>query len=206
MRKIQNLKSLLGVSTIAVLAGIIATVVPIVQQFIGTYKVAIASSPAKAELKLNGKHIGTSPLTINLKVGTYNIEASKGGYETMEHIIKVSSNETNIVNLQLLPYIKQPIVDKSNDVHDRDINIIDVLKIENEVKNLKALLISNPEESATIPILNERVRLQGEEIRAVREDLKSVKELGKWYLGSTIGIVVSLMGVIATLFIANKGK
>ena len=75
-----------------------------------------------------------------------------------------------------------------------------------ELASLKSLIIANPEEAATVPILNERMRAQSVEVKALRKEIKGLKDQSKWYLGSMIAMIIGLLGVIATLFVANKGK
>ena len=66
--------------------------------------------------------------------------------------------------------------------------------------------MANPEEALSLPLIREKIRVQEELAKALREDLKEVKEHTKWYLGSMIAIVVGLLAVIAALFDGQRSK
>jgi PEGA domain len=190
------------------LAVTICSIVPIglvfYQQYIGEYSVIVASSPAAAEIFFDGKAIGKTPVKIDLKKGPYTLTAQKSGYEPLEHAIFVDPQKENLVNIQLLP---SPM--PSNTTQGNSASIIatpDIQKLSEEVQKLRSIIVVDPESAATIPILTEKVLIQGESLKALREELKDVREQGKWYLGSMIAIIVGLLGVIASLFISNKGK
>jgi len=150
------------------------------QTYFAAHKVMIASSPANAKVKLNGKDIGVSPITISLKVGTYTLEATKPGYENLEHAVYISDTKINIVNLQLVPALMVSKAGTTKPISSGSSQVNDVQKLADDLQKLKNLIVADPEEAVTIPILNERVRIQNVEIKALREDLKSVRELGKW--------------------------
>ena len=79
-------------------------------------------------------------------------------------------------------------------------------RLDADVAKLRAALLTDPEEALSLPVIREKIRVQEELAKALREDLKDVKEQTKWYLGSMIAIVVGLLAVIATLFIALRPK
>ena len=78
-------------SLVAVLSSIIIAGVSVFQQYIGEYSVLVASSPAASEIFLDGTAVGKTPLTLELKKGTYTLGAKKQGYEPLEHAIYVDS-------------------------------------------------------------------------------------------------------------------
>ncbi len=123
----------------------------------------------------------------------------------MEHAIYVDSKGKNLVNIQLLP---SPLVSNPTQVSTKSSNITnpEIQKISTEVQKLKSLLVIDPEQAATIPILTEKVLFQEKSIEALRDEMKDIKGQGKWYLASMIAIIVGLLGVIASLFISNKGN
>jgi serine/threonine-protein kinase len=60
-------------------------------------KLKIQSSPAEAEIKLNGKSYGTTPNVVaNLAVGDYELELSKEGYQPYQQTVRVEQKTTEI--------------------------------------------------------------------------------------------------------------
>ena len=176
-----------------------------IRRFFYEHHVVVASSPANAEILMDGMVAGKTPLTLELKKGTYTLSARKDGYETLEHAVYVSQKDPNIANLQLHPTYQEKVqtATKEFNFHQDSGNIESLAK---ELASLKSLIIANPEEAATVPILNERMRAQSVEVKTLRDEIKGLKDQSKWYLGSMIAMIIGLLGVIATLFVANKGK
>ena len=194
---------------IAIVASLVAlstSGVQLYQESIGTHTVVIASSPSAAQIKVNGKDKGKAPLTIELKRGTYTIEATRPGYEPMQHAIYVSPSDPNLVNIQLLPLQTTTKAPSKSDAVGTVPTGVDTSGLRVEIEKLKATLMSNPEEALSLPLLRQKIRVQDELTKALRDDLKEVKEQTKWYLGSMIAIVVGLLAVIATLFVGQRGK
>lgn len=175
------------------------------QEFFYEHQVVVASSPANAEILIDGMIAGKTPLTLELKKGTYTLSARKEAYETLEHAVYVSRKKPNIVNLQLIPTYHGKVQAATKELISNQAsgNLENLAK---ELASLKSLIIASPEEAATVPILNERMRTQSVEVKALREEIKGLKDQSKWYLGSMIAMIIGLLGVIATLFVANKGK
>ena len=190
---------------VAVLVATVPMGMLIYQEYVGKFSVLIASSPAAAEIRLDGTAVGTTPLTLELKKGTYILGASRKGYEPLEHAIYVDLTGNNLVNIQLLPAaLGSPPTSTGRPAA----NIADphVQALAQEVEKLRSIIVLEPEDAATIPILTQKVLRQAESLKAMRDELKDIREQGKWYIGSVIAIIVGLMGVIATLFIANRGN
>jgi hypothetical protein len=188
------------------LVALAATGVQIYQESFGTHSVVIATSPAEAAIKVNGTDAGKAPLTIELKRGTYTIEAARLGYEPAQHAVFVSPREPNLVNIQLAPV---PTQQKSSTALARltSSSIQDDSSIlRSDFEKLKSAVLSNPEEALSLPLIREKLRVQEELSKAIREELKEVKEQNKWYLGSMIAIVIGLLAVIATLFVGQRSK
>jgi hypothetical protein len=203
---ITQAKSQMVVAAMATLGALVASVVPLYQQYFGTYSVVIASSPSDAQIRVNGKDMGKTPTTLELKRGTYTVEASRTAYEPAQRAFYVSPHEPNLVNIQLVP---QPVQPKSSpNVTAANVagGTTNVAVLVAEVAKLKAAVITNPEEALSLPLIREKLRVQEELAKALRDDLKEVKEQTKWYLGSMIAIVVGLLTVIATLFIGLRSK
>lgn len=203
---VQSSATLFLFPALAAIVGLGGAATQLYQQFYGTNTVVIASSPADALIRINGKEVGKTPATVELKRGTYTFEATRPGYEPAQHAVYVSEKEQNLVNIQLLPQQMQAAstptlaLPKSGPISDQNKRLLA------EVENLKEVLIKNPEEALSLPLLREKLRVQEELTKALREDLKEVKEQSKWYLGSMIAIVVGLLAVIATLFVGQRAK
>ena len=189
-------------SGIAALVGFFQIGYVTYNQSFATHDVIIASSPANVEIFLDKQRIGETPVTVSLKRGTYILEARKKGFEKSVHAISVSAKKSNVVNIQLVPSNNNSQVPSS--VNAQSIQGMESLR--NDLDKLKQMIITNPEDAATIPIMVERLRFQNEEIKSLRDNIKSIGEMSKYYLGSIIAILVGLLGVIASLFISNKGK
>ena len=206
MSLFHDLKKSISISLVAAIASIIPLGIIIYQQLFGEFSVIVASSPAVAVVSLNGNSVGKTPLTLKLKNGSYTIGATKTGYEPLEYAMYVEPNNENLVNIQLLPspsIVKKPTQTKLN---PSDITDPEIRRIHNEIQKLRSILVLDPGSAATIPILTEKVQFQERSIQTLRDEMKDIKGQGKWYLGSMIAIIVGLLGVIASLFIANKGK
>lgn len=196
-------KGRIGVAVIAALVSLAGSGVALYQEFFGKHSVVIASSPADAQIKLNGKNMGKAPLTLQLKRGTYTVEAVRLNYETAQHAIYVSPKTPNLVNIQLVP------TPPRSGVSTTQAQVGDSAQAERllaEVEKLKATLLANPEEALSLLLIREKLRVQEELTKALRDDLRDVKEQTKWYLGSMIAIVVGLLAVIATLFVGQRSK
>ena len=199
-------KSKIVVAVGASLVALATSGIQLYQETFGTHSVVIASSPSDAQVKVNGKDAGKAPLTIELKRGTYTIEAVQPGYEPAQHAIYVSPRDPNLVNIQLLPLQSQTKASAGSATVGSVPASIDSSRLLAEVEKLKAALMSNPEEALSLPLIREKMRVQEELSKALRDDLKEVKEQTKWYLGSMIAIVVGLLAVIATLFVGQRSK
>ena len=195
-------------SMFAVLIAIIIATVQIVNERYGEHKVIIASSPSKASIALDGKKIGQTPLSIELKRGTYTLEAIRDGFEPSVHAIYVSEKtKDNVFNLVLTSPAKQPNKKQEPLPASADLTTTEKYnRMIKEFEKLKSMLIHHPNKAVTIPIIHENLRLKSEEIKALRDERKGIKDQYKWFFGSIIAIIIGLLGVIASLFIANRSK
>jgi len=111
-----------------------------------------------------------------------------------------------VFNIQLIPRVvtKPDPVQKAQAIGSRADDRL--ARLEAEITKLRSALMTNPDETLSMPMLREKLRLQEELSKALRDDLKDVKEQGKWFLGSMIAMVVGLLAVIATLFVARNPK
>lgn len=195
-------KGKIAVAAIAALMGLVGSGAQLYQEFFGTHSVVIASSPADAQIRLNGKHSGKTPLTLQLKRGTYTVEAVRSGYEPAQHAIYVSPSAPNLVNIQMIPTPSPSIRTTPHQAGDS----AQTERLLAEVEKLKATLLANPEEALSLLLIREKIKVQEELTKALRDDLKEVKDQTKWYLASMIAIVVGLLAVIATLFVGQRSK
>ena len=164
--------------------------------------VVVATSPSGALISVNDEVAGETPVTLKLKRGTYTIEATREGYVPAQHAVFVSPGNPNLVNIQLVPLPRQWLPSDSDVLPNTSVENI-APEVMAELGKLKAALISDPDEALSLPLLRERLRVQEELTRALRDDLKDLKGQTKWYLGSMITMVIGLLAVIATLFVAQ---
>lgn len=203
---VNQAKSQIVVAAVATLGALAGSAIQLYEQFFGSHSVVVASSPSDAQIRLNGKDVGKTPVTLELKRGTYTLEASRSGYEPAQHAIYVSAKESNLVNVQLLPRQIAALAQQPPASAPVAGVGFDSTNLVAEIAKLKAAVLANPEEALSLPLIREKLRVQEELGKALRDDLKEVKEQTKWYLGSMIAIVVGLLAVIATLFVAVRGK
>jgi len=166
------------------------------------YKITIASAPSQAEIHLDGKTLGKTPLTAKLKTGTYTLEASKEGFETVEHAVYVSSKEVNIVNIQLRErlVLDLPVIDAVGTpaIPTSDLNLLVA-----DVALIKSTLLLKPEEAASVPLLRDKVRLLGEENTAIRAELRDIKSQARWAIGLSATVLLTLLGLIVTVLMTK---
>jgi uncharacterized protein YbaP (TraB family) len=105
-----------------------------------------------------------------------------------------------------LPQLVQPTPSQSIAATDSAIGTPDNTALVAEVAKLRAAVLADPDEALSLPLIREKLRVQEELGKALRDDLKEVKEQTRWYLASMIAIVVGLLAVIATLFLGLRNK
>jgi len=59
-------------------------------------ELTISSNPSGAEIQLDGAFVGNTPSTIGVSPGDHTIDVARGGYQTWERKIKVSSGKIDI--------------------------------------------------------------------------------------------------------------
>ncbi|HIQ39140.1 MAG TPA: PEGA domain-containing protein [Methanothermococcus okinawensis] len=64
---------------------------------------SIESTPSDADVYINGTYEGTTPLTIDLTPGTYNITIKKDGYKEYSTTTSISPGESKTINANLSP-------------------------------------------------------------------------------------------------------
>ena len=63
----------------------------------------ITSTPSNANVYINGEYIGTTPKTVELKEGTYEVKITKFGYYNYTETIYIQAGETYTLNISLKP-------------------------------------------------------------------------------------------------------
>ncbi|ENQ1030638.1 PEGA domain-containing protein [Vibrio parahaemolyticus] len=193
-------------SFVAVVLSIVSLGIPIYEQYFGKFPVLVNSSPSKAEIYMNGVNLGETPLTLQLERGTYSLNAKKKGYESLDHVMYVKSSTDNSVSLRLVASNISNVATPGTLQNNENSTELDIAVLSDKVDKLSSIIVLDPESAATVSVLTEKFLLQAEAIKSLRAEIKDVRDQNKWYIGSMIAIIVGLLGVIATLFIPNRGK
>ena len=75
--------------------------IPAPTPILGT--VIVKSSPVMADIHIDGKTVGKTPLEQELIIGSHKVTVSKDGYQSQEKAITISEGKTEEVNLTLTP-------------------------------------------------------------------------------------------------------
>ncbi len=68
-------------------------------------KVKITTAPSGAIIKVDGARVGPSPITVDLKAGTHEIEINHEGYQVKRHKLEIEPGEEQIpLNFILVPH------------------------------------------------------------------------------------------------------
>jgi hypothetical protein len=168
--------------------------------------IVIASVPSQADAFVDGAPVGKTPLKIPVKQGQHSVELRKLGYvETSRafyaaYIGTKTQNVERELTIELKPAVSlstqtvntvppAPMVPTVQAVRDPS--------IEKQISDLRSMIMANPGESITVSALQERVRLQSDEIKSLRDDVRDVREQSKWFIGA---LVTVLVGVVAAVF------
>ncbi len=99
----MNLKIIIVFGLLLLLLGALVVVkLPEVQASKGTIK--ITSSPLKADVYMDGKSIGKTPVSAKTSVGKHSVIISRKGYYLYKTTAKVSANKTTTINAKLKSY------------------------------------------------------------------------------------------------------
>ena len=63
----------------------------------GETQLEVASTPAGADIEVDGNFVGSTPSAIFLKPGEYNVAVKKNGYTSWERKVKVTGGNVNLV-------------------------------------------------------------------------------------------------------------
>ena len=61
-----------------------------------THKVAITTSPVRASVTVDGKHLGTTPIGVDMRSGTHEFEVKAQGYYVLRRNEKIGDNQMRI--------------------------------------------------------------------------------------------------------------
>lgn len=61
-----------------------------------THKVVITTSPVRASVAVDGKHLGTAPIGVDMRSGTHEFEVKAQGYYTLRKNEKIGDNQMEI--------------------------------------------------------------------------------------------------------------
>jgi len=63
----------------------------------GETSLEVTSSPAGADIEVDGNFVGSTPSAIHLKPGEYNVAVKKNGYTSWERTVRVTGGNVNLV-------------------------------------------------------------------------------------------------------------
>jgi PEGA domain len=63
----------------------------------GNAVLAVASTPAGAEIEVDGNFVGSTPSSVPVSLGSHNISLSKNGYSSWQRTIKVTGGTVNVM-------------------------------------------------------------------------------------------------------------
>ncbi|MFO7883003.1 MAG: PEGA domain-containing protein [Kosmotogaceae bacterium] len=89
------------VSTMAnVVAGRTNSIALNLESITRQYSLIVNSSPAGADVYIDGSHVGQSPIRVNVDQGTHSLRLEKQGYRTHDETINIDSDTSRSVALQ----------------------------------------------------------------------------------------------------------
>lgn len=171
-----------------------------------TISIVVASAPSGADATIDGKNVGRTPLKLDVDQGHHVVELRKEGFQDTSRgfyaaYLPLKGQEVqreinvDLKSLGILPSpapIPTPKDDQTHSITDPSVT--------KQLKEIRSMILANPEESVTVTALQERVRMQAEEIKSLRDEVREVKEQSKWFIGALITIIVGLVAsVVATL-------
>jgi hypothetical protein len=171
--------------------------------------VVIASVPSQAEAFIDGAPVGKTPLKVPVKQGQHSVELRRPGYvETSRAFYAAYIGslvaKTQIVERELTIELKPVVVPSAPPASvvlpspmTSTVQTVRDPAIEKQISDLRSMIMANPGESITVGALQERVRLQSDEIKSLRDDVRDVREQSKWFIGA---LVTVLVGVVAAVF------
>lgn len=173
--------------------------------------VAIASTPSGADTFIEGVLVGKTPLRVPVKRGQRTVELKKTGFEDTSRAFYAAyapskwQEVERELNIELKPLSKATSVPANLSASSQAVlmpnsTALASPQVMKELRELRSMILANPNEAVTVTALQERVRLQSDEVKTLREDIKEVKEQSKWFIGALVTVLVGLLAsVVAVL-------
>ncbi len=76
----------------------------------GTGTLSVNSSPSGAQVLVEGRVVGSTPLNLVLRPGRVDIELRLGGYQTFRTSAQIRPGETTVVNANLVPVVQNGLL------------------------------------------------------------------------------------------------
>ena len=206
---------------------IVAFSFSIYDRYLKTPRVLIETLPSGATAFLDGESIGTTPFYAEISVGEKRLKFERTDYEIFEKI-EIVDRETNVLRYPLIPISNtqsqidsvavrlqrisdavaelekkaDPLIEKTSKSDANTSKELDQLK--NELQELKTTLLANPDASLALPML--RVDLENIRAESGKIELKidRVYDLGKWFVGTLVTIMIALIGYIH--YLVNQSR
>lgn len=180
-------------------------------------EVAIASTPSGADTFVEGVLIGKTPLKVPVKQGQRTVELKKAGYEDTSRVFYAANRPMKWqpvereLNIELKPSSKAS-TNLTN--HPQSAHAESVLThalaanpgVMKELRELRSMILANPNEAVTVTALQERVRLQSDEVKSLREDIREVKEQSRWFIGALVTVLIGVLASVVAVLQAVPKK
>lgn len=169
-----------------------------------TYPLAISTAPGNATVFLDGQVVGKSPVTTLTFPGAHVVTVDKAGFQPQSHAFELSRDEYTSdkewkrelikkgspwsYNFKLEALSQAPVPDA--DAGQADLPRL--ANLESEVKDIRSLILANPEQALSYGVLKVRVDNLDKEIEELREQAKFSNNL-------TVGLWAILVSVFLTL-------
>lgn len=98
------------VSNIAFFMVARAAVTPVQPVRPGTGTLSVNSNPSGAEVLVEGRLVGSTPLNLVLRPGRVDLELRLGGYQTFRASAQIRPGETTVVNASLVPVVQNGLL------------------------------------------------------------------------------------------------
>ena len=87
-----------------------AAVTPVQPVQPGTGTLSVNSNPSGAEVLVEGRLVGSTPLNLVLRPGRVDLELRLGGYQTFRTSAQIRPGETTVVNASLVPVVQNGLL------------------------------------------------------------------------------------------------
>ncbi len=184
--------------------------------------VVIASTPSGATTYIDGILSGKTPLKIAIQQGQHSVELKKREFQdtskaffaayTVREGYGEPLREINIEMKPLGPAIisaATPITPKQPQSEPKSAfapaTVADS-QIRKDIRELRAMIMANPGEAVTVKALQDRVRLQNDEVKSLRDDVREVKEQSRLFIGALVTVLLGVFAAVIAVFVAVSKK